>query len=190
MIHNNPMAYSEPPLPVGTSYTITSSRTWTCPATGQWQIELHGGGGGGSGPEPQVSNPGAGGGGSGDMQTFHIAKEAQLSITIGQGGNGGRSNWDGSTGGTSSITGAIQYSCQGGNGGEAGYPFGTGGTGQGNLATDGSAGSVWGGGGAGGEGNRSNRNQVYGDGGAGSEGGYADGSAGQPGAAILTYLGK
>lgn len=33
-------------VPAGTAWTITESGQWEVPATGQYQVELHGGGGG------------------------------------------------------------------------------------------------------------------------------------------------
>lgn len=191
MIHNNPMAYSEPPLPVGTSYTITSSGTWTCPATGQWQIELHGGGGGGGGADPYNTpwgpsfHRGGGGGGSGLLQTIEIRANYPCSITIGLGGDGGPQNNSGEAGGSTSIiyAASTQLVCSGGLGGEAGRPTGDGrgGAASGNIASDGNRRT-------GGYGNANKPEQTYGNGGAGAS--TTDGDAGQPGAAILTYLGK
>lgn len=189
MIHNNPMAYSEPPLPVGTSYTITSSGTWICPATGQWQIELHGGGGGGG---EGYYTGGGGGGGSGDVWTVRISRNASLSVFIGSRGLGSHDSENGSDGGPTTISGAVALSCQGGAGGRRGLigTPGQGGAASGSLATPGGNGDQYRNPGAGGYGNRNNRKQKYGNGGDG--GGYSNarGSAGQPGAAILTYLGK
>lgn len=189
MIHNNPMAYIEPPLPVGKSYTITSSGTWTCPATGHWQIELHGGGGGGGGG---AYTGGGGGGGSGELYTARIPSGALLIISIGSGGVSGGSTGDGGDGTPTNISGGLTLSCEGGKGGRRGL-YGTpgqGGAPSGSLATSGGDGDQYRNPGAGGYGDRSNRSQKYGNGGDG--GGYSNskGAAGQPGVAILTYLGK
>ena len=191
MIHNNPMAYSEPPLPVGTSYTITSSGTWICPATGQWQIELHGGGGGGgrahsyNTPWGSSFYPGGGGGGSGLLQIIEIRANYPCSITIGLGGDGGRRGNPSEAGGSTSIIYAAssQLVCSGGlEGGDGSINGeGHGGAASGNIASDGD-------GRTGGYGNANKPAQTYGNGGAG--GSLYEGSNGQRGAAILTYLGK
>lgn len=189
MIHNNPMAYSEPPLPVGTTYTLTSDSIWECPATGQWQIELHGGGGGGGGGYYAA---GGGGGGSGELYTVRITSGAVLGILIGIGGVSGGTTGDGEDGTATDIFGELTLSCEGGTGGRRGLQGtpGQGGAASGSLATPGGDGDQHRNPGAGGYGNRSNRSQKYGNGGDG--GGYSNskGAAGQPGAAILTYLGK
>lgn len=203
MIHNDPLIYAEPPLPVGTTYTITSSGTWTCPATGQWQIELHGGGGGG-GMGRLYNTPwglgfrlGGGGGGSGLLQTVKIRANYPCSITIGLGGDGGRQDNPSEAGGSTSIiyAASTQLVCSGGLEGGNGSisEDGRGGAASGNIASDGD-------GRTGGYGNVNKPEQTYGNGGAGgspyegSSGGAGgslyEGSNGQPGAAILTYLGK
>lgn len=191
MIHNDPLTYAEPPLPVGTTYTITSSGTWECPATGQWQAELHGGGGGGGGAHP-TSTPwgvsfkrGGGGGGSGLLQTIRISANYPCSIVIGLGGAGGEQQHTGETGGSTSIVYAAstQLICNGGSGGEPGAinGDGDGGASSGNIASDGDRR-------VGGYGNADKPEQPYGNGGGG--GPMTNGDDGQPGAAILTYLGK
>lgn len=203
MIHNNPMAYSEPPLPVGTSYTITSSGTWTCPATGQWQIELHGGGGGGGGGylssriPPAYGYNGAGGGGSGFLQTISMRVNDIYDIVIGTGGSRGTngfgtpavSSTNGGNGGATSIISptGTEITCNGGIGGRAATSSapGSGGAASGNIATSGGSPTLIGGG----LGNIDKPEQTYGNGGVGGSGNTQP-TAGQPGAAILTYLGK
>lgn len=189
MLYNDPLTYAEPPLPVGTSYTITSSGTWTCPATGQWQIELHGGGGGGGGG---AYTGGGGGGGSGELYTVRITSGALLVISLGRGGVSGGTTGDGGDGTPTNISGGLTLSCEGGTGGRRGL-YGTpgqGGAASGSLATPGGNGDQYRNPGAGGYGNRNNRKQNYGNGGSGGGHDNSRGSAGQPGAAILTYLGK
>lgn len=188
MIFHDTTLLGEPPLPVGTSYTITSSGSWTCPATGQWQVELHGGGGGGGGANT-YNTPwgvgyyhGGGGGGSGLLQTVRIRANYPCSIVIGLGGAGAVNHtFPGANGGSTSIiyAASTQLICPGGFGGEAGTVVG--GAASGNIASAGD-------GEIGGYGNANKPEQTYGNGGNG--GTIRAGNDGQPGAAILTYLGK
>ena len=218
MIYNDLISLSEPSLPVGTKHTITSSQNWKCPATGLWEIELHGGGGGGGGGGGDngagvSGHGGGGGGGSGAIVELSLTRGVNYAITIGAGGLGGaladRINQPGDVGadGEASSFGQL-FSVDGGNGGGGGgAPSGQGGfgaAGHGNIATSGGAGTNSGGsgngaaGGNGGTGNINNRSQTYGDGGAGGRSSPtwsspypgSDGDPGQPGACILTYLGK
>lgn len=150
----------------GYTQTLTaSSGTWTCPATGSWKIEMHGGGGGGGGGfsgwyseyVQETGGMGAGGGGSGQMyDSVNFTKGQSISYTVGRGGNGGssrydpdsefgsyegdRSGWSGGTGGTTTFG---TYSVAGGGGGGGSERGSIGGvqcqpgTASGNLATDG-----------------------------------------------------
>lgn len=204
MIFHDTTLFSEPPLPVGTTYTITTNQTWTCPATGQWQVELHGGGGGGSAGviSGYSFTAGGGGGGSGEMYTIGLSRGQNYDVTIGMGGSVGQysgSNRDaiGGTGGTT-VFGPV--SCPGGAGGTGGVRSptgnvsdGIGGAASGSLAERGGNGN-----GnvnaAGGAGNKNNPQQLYGTGGQGNRLGStaadAAATAGHDGAVILTYLGK
>lgn len=202
MIYNDPVAYSEPTLPVGTSYTLTSSGKWTCPATGQWRVELHGGGGGGGGSPSEGNAPhrflGAGGGGSGQMYTISMDARTTYSYRVGSGGSAGNNGddpTDGSKGGTTSFG---SYSVAGGGGG-GGYKYSVfggykceAGVGAGSLGEDGDNATTGQWANAGGSGGGVG---TYGDGGTGGAspgGGYGVTSPGRgkDGAIILTYLGK
>lgn len=162
--------------------------TWVCPASGDWQAELHGGGGGGGGGGSSYA--GGGGGGSGELYTVYFAYGQQVNYSIGEGGAGGRRYSSphpalrGSVGGTTMFG---SYSINGGNGGVAGNSNNaSGGTHSGSLSRDGGAGGHSHG--SGGVGNSKNPAQLYGTGGAGGR--YsATGGAGEDGAIILTYLG-
>ena len=167
----------EPTVPVGTTYTITESGKWTVPATGQWQVELHGGGGCGyySIYQTGISS----GGGSGELFTTILNYGDIITVVIGKGAND--SDWDGEE--TSFGTLSIQ-------GGISGYMT-MAGKGVGSLATDGVETTDYddlpl----AGGLGNENKPEQTYGN------GGNVDLLYGRPypregndGAAIITFVG-
>lgn len=164
------------------------SGEWTCPASGDWQAELHGGGGGGGGGGRSYA--GGGGGGSGELYTVYFAYGQQVNYSIGEGGAGGRRYSSpnqalrGSVGGTTMFG---SYSINGGNGGVAGNSNNArGGTHSGSLSRNGGAGGYSPG--SGGVGNSKNPDQLYGTGGAGGRA-RATGGAGEDGAIILTYIG-
>ena len=180
-------------VPAGTTWTITQSGQWEVPATGQYQVELHGGGGGGGGgfiTSSCSSFGGGGGGGSGEIFTVRLTKGQKVNVGIGVGGSAGfgspQFGWAGSDGssGEKTLFGELQV-----NGGGGGYVQSSyaGGAASGSLATDGSGGGL-NYSGPGGVGNKNNPSQTYGNGGLGGNGAYA-GSAGNPGAAIITFLG-
>lgn len=197
----------EPSIPVGTTWTITSSQSWEVPASGNYQVELHGGGGGGrtggwlgyTSPETSYEYrtfSGGGGGGSGQLQMVALRWGESVAITIGAGGTGswyeGTSVVSPSNGGASSF--GAHFSVNGGGAGSIG-----GGSAAGNIATAGTSGEIVYSGiaynyGTGGYGYASKPSQTYGNGGNGGQGDMytsncSRGSPGQPGACIITYLG-
>lgn len=156
-------------VPAGATWTITESGQWEVPATGQYQVELHGGGGGGV----YGNMYGASGGGSGQSYTIELGKGEVVNVSIGRGGVG-------AAGGTSSFK---NLSIPGGGVGTV-NGINQGGAASGNLATAGQTtyfSSV-----LGGLGNKNKPSQTYGNGGAASGTGA---NMGQPGAAIITFLG-
>ena len=82
-----------PTFPVGTVIVLDTvgSGSWDCPASGQWEIEVHGGGGGGgySFSEYMGGFTGGGGGGSGSQTTVNLIKGEKYDYTIGAGGQPG-----------------------------------------------------------------------------------------------------
>lgn len=180
--------------PVGTTWLYTENGTFTVPATGSYQIEMHGGGGGGGGGTQYVHMGayfGSGGGGSGTVLTLSLNKNDSCSITIGAGGAGGSPGYEGGAGNGSQggTTTFGDYSIAGGHAGKGAGMHNAlvAGSSSGNLAT---AGKCYDEDGAvdGGYGNKNNTAQTYGNGGAG---GYNlnKGSDGKPGAVIITFMG-
>lgn len=166
-------------VPAGTTWTITESGQWEVPTTGQYQVELHGGGGGGCRNNTYV-NYCSSGGGSGQIYTLSLVKDEKISVVIGTGGSAG-SNGVGNTGGAT-VFGSI--SIAGGGGGYCREFNLSGGAASGDLATAGTTGymtTI-----SGGLGNKNNPSQVYGNGGGGD---WTGTSSGNPGAAIITFLG-
>lgn len=157
------------------------SGTWVCPASGQWEVEGHGGGCGGY--RGSIGGAGRGGGGSGDISTITITAGEAISYEVGQGGTGASDRPANPGAGTDSRFGDITFS------GSASIHA------AGSLATDGRSPSGSGfHGGAGGKGNKNKPQQTYGNGGNGGRrmtvsGHYASGGDGKDGALILTYLG-
>lgn len=197
----------EPAVPVGTTWTITSSQSWEVPATGNYQVELHGGGGGGRGGgwlgyvSEETSYDyrtfsGGGGGGSGQLQMVALTRSDVIAITIGNGGSASTVNnnaYGNASNGEASSFG-THFSVNGGGAGSVG-----GGSAAGNIATNGASGEIVYNGisynyGVGGYGYSSKPSQTYGNGGNGGQGDMRsvnckNGSPGQPGACIITYLG-
>lgn len=181
--------YPEETLPIGTTYTITQSGTWECPATGTWQVELHGGGGGAARATGN-RNYSISGGGSGELYTSTYKKGASISVTIGAGGSGATSSYvaTATDGGTTKFG---DLSISGGGGSWINYSSVYIGPASGSIATSGNwernndtnivPDS------SGGYGNKNNTTQTYGNGGSvlnnAAKNGYS-------GAVILTYLGK
>lgn len=196
-------------LPIGTIWTITESGTFVVEETGKYTLELHGGGGGGAGGvyvpaippyQPAMSIGGGGGGGSGTTFTdVALTKGQVITVTIGAGGDGGTEgtydynpsyNYAIHTGKNGGTTTFGSYSVEGGKGGGApGYPpesLVEGGSASGSIATNGATASGQTGG-PGGYGNASNPSQLFGNGGNGGNA-TVSGTAGQPGAVILTLV--
>lgn len=100
------------------------SGTWICPATGTWEIEIHGGGGGGGGAVRGGGNTwaqlSAGGSGSGEKYTSTYTAGQSVGYTIGAGGKAGTTETDsqkptdGENGGKTTFG---TYSINGGGGG-------------------------------------------------------------------------
>lgn len=142
------LALTPPTVPIGKEYFFTSGTTWTCPQTGLYTIEVHGGGGGGGGGQrvsTTISRPGGDGGGSGARGYNVRLEEGQTyQVTIGRGGSGGSLNANGSTGGTSSFGSLVTV--YGGNGGVSGGSDGKAGSVSGSGFTNvGNAGGTGGG---------------------------------------------
>ena len=164
-----------PTFPIGTKIVLDTvgSGTWTCPASGEWEVELHGGGGSG-GPGLNYYK-GAGGGGSGSVFTISFEKGASFEYTIGAGASSPHKDGESTQIAQLSVDGARSAS------------YYRGGAGAGNLGTagrDGDTNII----GTGGYGNRNKPEQPYGNGG---NGGPVQGTQkpGKDGAIILTYLG-
>lgn len=194
-----------PTFPVGSVIVLDTvgPGSWECPASGQWEIEIHGGGGGGGYGQRGSSAggvSGGGGGGSGKQVTMLLEKGTKYSYTIGFGGPAGTRETQPSAGAATRITGIASV--------DGGYPGGnsetsTGGSagrGVGELSTYGGRGtksfdsSSLAEGGAGGYGNKNKPTQRYGNGGKGGDGArvfgpVTEGQPGEDGAIILTYLG-
>lgn len=205
-------------IPIGTVWSLDSGGTFTAPTSGRYQIEMHGGGGAAATYGQRTSdgmdayNVGASGGGSGEIYTIEMTEGQTVPVTIGAGGTGsydpGDATHRGNSGGTTTF-GSL--SVAGGGGGYIVYGgiFGeditldnlynlraVAGSATGSIASNGATGSVKNGGGIGwhntfscaaGQGNVNNVTQTYGDGGAIIDGSGADG---QPGAVIVTFLGR
>lgn len=151
------------------------SGEWTCPASGRWHLELHGGGGSGADRDFISTYGGGGGGGSGEEYEVTLNANEAISYFIGRCPGAYR---DGQT------TRFANYQCGGGlaaDGIRGGSPMGT-------LATSGQPGGYNYSKGEGGLGNKNKPSQTYGNGGAGG-GRNSQVSLGSPGAIILTYLG-
>lgn len=177
---------------VGTKWILTdSSGTFKVPASGNYQVEIHGGGGGGrmtlqTGYDSIYDV--CGGGGSGEVYTAEFTRGDIISYTVGKGGTGVKNavptDGEGSTFGDLAI-----------DGGGGGLPARLSGSYEyiprpnavGSLATDGAY--VSGTGKAqGGYGNKNKPTQTYGNG--GSAGGSLTSFNGKDGGIIVTYLGK
>ena len=159
--------------PVGTTWLYEEDGTFDVPATGNYEIELHGGGAGGA----VAPNYWCGGGGSGQLQEVYLQKGEVVPITIGS-GSSGPSSYTGLAGNPSQFGEYVQVD----GGGRAGQAYGGGGAASGNIATNGtstySSSSV--NDSLGGLGNKNKPDQLYGN------GAY---NSGQPGACIITFLG-
>lgn len=170
-----------PLIPIGYQVILDTvgEGTWVCPASGQWEVEGHGGGCGGY-RGVRGGAGGRGGGGSGDISTITITAGEAISYEVGQGGTGASDRLANPGAGTGSRFGDITFS------GSADASA------AGSLATAGQPPSGFNGG-AGGKGNKNKPEQTYGNGGNGGRrvttGNYTAGGDGKDGAIILTYLG-
>ena len=153
------------------------SGEWTCPASGQWEVEGHGGGGHGS-KRLGTSVGGAGGGGSGELETIILAAGQAITYKVGAGDDYF------SQGGTTSF-GELEFP-----GGFSSNYGSTAGRASGSIASSGRTTHTRTGG-AGGKGNVNNSTQSYGNGGRGANASSTAtvGEPGKDGAIILTYLG-
>lgn len=171
-------------------WTSPGSYTWTCPVTGRYTIELHGGGGGGGASSSYSDvmsgggSNGSGGGGSGELYENVTLTEGEYFIMVGAGGKAvlGEESESGGASYVINKSNSQSYSVNGGGGGRGilvtslttSGPVG--GKASGSLGTDGDTGTggrggsnsaTWTGSSAGGEGNKNNTAQSYGDGGKG-----------------------
>ncbi len=157
------------------------SGEWTCPASGQWEVEGHGGGCGGE--HGSRSMGGAGGGGSGDVFTITLTAGQEVEYQVASGGRGAPAVGHGrpSSGGDTTFDELTFYGASSRSA-------------EGSLASAGEPGTSSAAG-SGGEGNKNKPEQIYGNGGSGGRriysgtGSYSAGSDGKDGAIILTYLG-
>lgn len=176
-----------PLIPIGYQVILDTvgSGEWVCPASGDWEIEVHGGGGSGCGSNSYYPYSGGAGGGSGELYTRTIKSGQVLRYTIGAGAN----NYETAGDSTSFSIVSVPGSSGGIDGGGPGYGGGSGGGGSGSIATSGGSSyapySVP----RGGYGNKNNTSQSYGNGGDGLAGYYMEFNKGEDGAIILTYLG-
>lgn len=164
-----------PTFPIGTQIVLDTvgSGEWTCLASGEWEVELHGGGG--AGGYAFGGYKGGGGGGSGSVFTSNFKEGEILKYTIGAGGTNSNKN-----GGPTQIAQLSVF-------GAFSARYYAGGDGEGNLGTAGGNGDALAIG-LGGLGNPNKPEQSYGNGGDG----YAltgKTNPGKDGAIILTYLG-
>lgn len=193
-----------PTFPVGTVIVLDTVGfgSWECPASGQWEIEVHGGGGGGGTGYRWYMGAftGGGGGGSGEQTTAYLIRGEMLNYTIGV---GGLSDADGEPTSLEPTISSDLIFVEGGKRGGPGTPprsGGAGGAAFGTLATNGGDGRAFPegvvSGGSGGKGNKNNTAQTFGDGGNGANidaeapgQSTVEGNPGKDGAIILTYLG-
>ena len=164
-----------PIIPVGYQVILDTvgEGTWTCPVSGKWHIELHGGGGAGSNFDWTNLKSGGGGGGSGEEYEIILNAGETISYNIG-----------GATTSYGKSTTFGEYSVDGGE--RASNDWG--GSASGSLATSGTRGTSSTHPGFGGKGNKNKPEQTYGNGGDGASV-TTDRKYGNPGAIILTYLG-
>lgn len=193
-----------PPVDPGTQWVITEDSEWECPADGVYLLELHGGGGASWGVAYNVIGEGfysawASGGGSGEMFEVQLKRGDKYPITIGQGGTmdtfsthhyGGTTSFGdlasvaggGSAMFTTMVNGAQRDVIPGPASGSL-AAAGTYGIQYAGNAKDATYYAV-----PGGFGNVNNQEQTYGNGASTT----TDGSEvdGEPGAIIITYMGR
>jgi hypothetical protein len=173
---------------------ITTSGTYTVPATGLYKITVKGGGGGGCGGGSSSSwiFGGAGGGEGGTTIAYgHMTVGDSATIVIGGGGAGGAAASNGANGGDSTVTIGLQTITGGGGGGGLYTTLtgGTGGTGTiigcpgegGDISPSGGQAAGRSGGGAGGAAGSRTGTPVAGVSGGGGAGGSSSTSPGTAG---------
>ena len=183
---------------IGTIWIYEEDGTFEVPITGTYQVEMHGGGGGGAINHVDTSSfkSFAGGGGSGEIYNVNLIKGRVINVTIGAGGKGAKTG-NGSTaiGGQGGTTTFGDLSLDGGFGGTAAKAeiYTKGGAASGSLASAGGYGvnnNTLTGYAKKGEGNTSNTEQTYGDGAGVSGSEIYTPESGQPGAVIITFMGR
>lgn len=171
--------------PIGTTWLFEQNGTFEVPATGNYEVELHGGGGGAGKNGPYYSY--ASGSGSGNLFTVKLNKGDLIEVKIGNGGSGDP-NTGNSEDGEASYFGDLTVA---GGGGVYCYSYdATIRNPAGNLATAGQFMSSvpqdptehW----DGGYGNKNKPDQKYGNGGRFN---YYVAENGYNGAAIVKFLG-
>ena len=166
-----------PTFPVGSQVVIDTvgTGTWVCPASGQWEIEVHGGGGGGASSHGTTQG-GMAGGGSGAIFILNLSANASYDYRIGKKGVGGN------YGGTGRYSSFADVMVAGGKGKSRGEIT----SGEGvNIASNGTYGPS-----GGGLGNEDKPTQKYGNGGGGGLPNTSYyGFDGENGGIILTYKG-
>ena len=153
------------------------------------KVCVFGGGAGGGGGSNGVSDQyGGGGGGAGGYAEgiYSVSPAANFIVTIGPGGTGGTTGFQGSNGGTSSF--GVLISATGGLGGVSYTLGGTGGVGNGGYLNTslgnggggsyGAAGSAIAANGTGGGGTGAITNTIFATGGGGGGGGFGGGNGG------------
>lgn len=168
-----------PTFPVGSQVIldIVGEGTWTCPASGRWRIEGHGGGGAGGDLDLFGNTGGGGGGGSGEEYEATLNANEAISYFIGKCPGSEKNGQDTTFGDYTFAGGKAAKDTRGGDA-------------SGSLATDGENGQWQSIGGVGGYGNKNKPEQTYGNGGKGFSIDHTpDEHLGLPGAIILTYLG-
>lgn len=179
--------YSDLEVSIGVPFFVelSSSTSWTVPATitSIDAVVVAGGGGGGGG-----TNAGGGGGGAGGViiqDSISVTPGESLSATVGAGGARGTNNGShGNQGNSSSLSGSLfSISCTGGGygSGVAQQSGGSGGSGGGTAGY--TSGSMQPGNGISGQGNRGGLFSSYGGSGGGGKNGVGGSSKGGGGTA-------
>lgn len=162
-----------PKIPVGTQWILDTvgSGTWEVPATGEYEIEMHGAGGNATIRPIHYMDYYISGGGSGELYTTMLEAGEVIDYVVGRQGNVSQRR----------VTKFKNFSLNGGQ-----DPIGdSGGRGIGSLATDGTSGTTYPQ--YGGLGNKNKPDQTYGNGGSILR--MSNISPAQNGAIIITYLG-
>lgn len=193
ILHDQSLLPTAPSVPVGMTWTITEDTTWEVPATGSYQIEMHGGGGGGVSvlfTRNTYKAAAASGGGSGEVYLQTLNKQQKIPVIIGAGGDSAEGQNQNISAGTGGTTQFGTLSLAGGTGGQARssnmsvYR----GSANGSIAEDGET-KEFGGTATGGNGNKNNAIDTHGDGGSAIASSSLEAYPGKPGAVIVTYLG-